>query len=106
MDCYGPIVHTHSSGAEFTQWRPLEKVTSAILNLVRPGSLRPTSISAFFHFSGGAVAVIGALFAFSTMLWPIAPCSLYDVEASKTSSRIPSSVTFMYWRCKGRPLTL
>jgi len=74
--CYGAIVHSHSSGVEFTQWRPLEKVTSATLNLVRPGSLRPTSISAFFHFPGGAVDVIGALFELSTMLWPIAPCSL------------------------------
>ena len=72
---YGAIVHSHSSGVEFTQWRPLKNVTSATLNLVRPGSLNPTSISAFFHFPGGAIDVIGALFELSTMLWPIAPCS-------------------------------
>ena len=76
IDLYGAIVHSHSSAGELTQWRPLEKVTSAILNLVRPGSLNPTSISAFFHFPGGAVDVMGALFELSTMLWPIAPCSL------------------------------
>ena len=73
---YGAIVHSHSSGVEFTQWRPLEKVTSATLNLVRPGSLSPTSISAFFHFPGGAADAIGDLFELSTMLWPVVPCSL------------------------------
>jgi hypothetical protein len=76
MDRYGAIVHTQSSELEFTQWRPLEKVTSATLSLVLPGSLRPTSISAFFHFPGAAIAAIGDLLLFSTMLWPIAPCSL------------------------------
>jgi hypothetical protein len=51
-----------------TQWRPLEKVTSATLNLVRPGSLNPISISAFFHFPGGAGDATGDLFELSTML--------------------------------------
>jgi hypothetical protein len=74
--CYGAIVHPHMSGVEFTQWRPLEKVTSATLNLVRAGSLSPTFISAFFHFPGRAVDAIGDLFELSTMLWPITPCSL------------------------------
>jgi hypothetical protein len=71
-DCYGRAVQAHWSEIEFTQWRPLEKITSAILNRVCPGSLRPTSILAFFHFPGGAVAAIGVLFAFSNMLCPTA----------------------------------
>ena len=68
MDRYGAIVHTQSSELEFTQWRPLEKVTSVTLSFVRPGSLNPTSISAFFHLPGGATDAIGDLFELSTML--------------------------------------
>jgi hypothetical protein len=75
-DCYGAIVHAHSFGVEFTQRRPLEKVASATLKRVRPGSLRPTSISAFFHFPGGAVDATGAILELSTILWPMAPCSM------------------------------
>ena len=37
INCYGAIDHAHSSEVEFTQWRPLEKVTSVTLSLVRPG---------------------------------------------------------------------
>jgi hypothetical protein len=74
INCYGAIDHSHSSEVEFTQWRPLEKVTSVTLSLVRPGSLNPTSISAFFHLPGEATDAIGDLFELSTMLWPIAPC--------------------------------
>ena len=105
-ETYRAMFHSHSSGVEFIQWRPLEKVTSEILNRPLPGSLIPTSMSAFFHFLGGAAEAIGVLFAFSTMLWPIAPCSLYEVDVSKTTSLISSSVTFMYWRCTSRPLCL
>jgi len=68
INCYGAIDHAHSSEVEFTQWRPLEKVTSVTLSLVRPGSLNPTSISAFFHLPGGATDAIGDLFELSTML--------------------------------------
>ena len=65
---YGAIDHAHSSEVEFTQWRPLEKVTSVTLSLVRPGSLNPTSISAFFHLPGEATDAIGDLFELSTIL--------------------------------------